>query len=274
MSEYLNITEVRTHQHPLSGREIHIANMPNVWPPYSAFHLAERTLPLAHQVATRNGHQPLVLDIGTGSGILPVLAKQTIPDAVVVATDLNPAATQLATHNWNLNDLPPGDLTTMVADGISRQLIQLIRNHGRIDVLYANLPQQPLVKGEDLARLRKTQAAAWNVDPSRDPNGLGIFQKVLSKTSEVMTRGGIALVSASSKQGKPYIEAYLNGLVKGRNAKDWHYVSATRFDVPNTYGDKLIHHWKEMEKNDGVTRLFQGANGQHQYDHYNIAVEF
>lgn len=270
----LAISSVDTHTHPLMKKDVMIANAQTVWPPYSAFHLAEHVLPVANAVAHRNSHVPVFLDVGTGSGILPVMAKQYTPDAVVVATDLNPEATQLAEHNWKLNGLPPSDLTTMVADGMSEELLRMLAAQGGVDVMLANLPQQPLVNGSDLASLRETKAAAWNVDPSRDKDGLGIFMSVLSKAHAVMKDGGVALVSASSKQNKPRIVEFLNKEVEGNRAKGWEILSATRFDVPASYDPQIVDHWQALQAEDGVERLFMGPHGTPQYEHYNIAIHY
>lgn len=275
MAETLAITGVTQHTHPLLvNQEIAIANAGTVWPPYSAFHLAERTFTLAEKVAHRNAHTPVMLDVGTGSGILPIMAKQFVPDAVFIATDLNAEATRLAEHNWKLNKLDPSHLTTMVADGMSPELVQLAAAQGGVDVLLANLPQQPLVSNKDLPALREKNAAAWNVDPSRDPDGLGIFMSVLSQAHMVMKEGGVALVSASSKQNRPRIDRFLNDMVQRGDAKSWDVVSATRFDVPASYDPEIVEHWRRMEESDSVQRLFAGPSAQPQYEHYNIAIHF
>lgn len=272
----LVITQTKTHRHPLSGTEIQIADCENVWPPYSAFHLMQDCLPIATAVANRNGHQPKALDIGTGSGIIPIIAKQSIPNLAVIASDLNPNAALLAEHNWKLNGLMTGDLTTMVADGIDNDLVALCNAQGRVDVLFANLPQQPLVNGSNLAELRTHHAEAWNRDATRDVDGLGIFEAVLGRAHEVVVEGGVALVSASSKQNKPRLEAFLNSLVRSNHAKSWKYVSTTRFDVPKSYLEDphLIEHWLAREQQDQVPRIFYGETGVPQYDHYNIQIDF
>jgi methylase of polypeptide subunit release factors len=276
IADRLHLSQPKIHLHPLSGESIQIADAENVWPPYSAFHLAKHCLPIADQIARRNGHQPKALDIGTGSGIIPIMAKQTIPNLAVIATDLNPNAAELATYNWDLNGLPPGDLTTTVADSIDDQVVQLCQAQGKVDLLFANLPQQPLVNGDDLAALREHHAAAWNCDATRDLDGLGIFIGVLSRAHEVVIEGGAALVSASSKQNEPRIVRFLNQLVADKKAKSWCYVSTQRFDIPQSYLENphLMDHWLAMEKKDNVQRIYYGDRNQPQYDHYNIQINF
>lgn len=271
----MHTRKIISHKNPVnSGQKVKIeVTDPSVWMPYSAFHLAEETLPLAKTVARRNNHSPIVADIGTGSGVLAILAKQVIPEAFLLGTDLNSHAVESARSNWKLNGLNDLELTTLVADGIDKNLVTLIDEHSGVDVLIANLPQQPLINGGDLASLRETNSAAWNIDPSRDPDGLGIFISVFSKSHQVMKSGGVAIASASSKQNKRRIKSFLNNLKTEGKIKNWELISATRFDVPGTYDSKLVEHWLEMEKSDGTQRLFEGTNGP-QYEHYNLAIHY
>ena len=274
LNKNLTITSIREYQNPISAGKLQIADSPHVWPPYSAFHLAGETFPAAQDLLRHNGrHRPIIVDVGTGSGILAILAKQTISAAVCVATDLNVEATRLAQHNWRLNNLPENELITMTADGIDHKLLALLLAQGKADVLIANLPQQPLVNGEDLAVLRDTNSAAWNIDPSHDPDGLGILSAVLSEAYQVIKPGGVALVSASSKQNIKRITDFLERLKYQGKLQRCEFVSATRFDVPKSYDPKLIEHWAAREQADGVQRLFTGPNGP-QYEHYNIVIHY
>lgn len=275
--EILQITGIQEYKNSLTDGKVYIATSGNVWPPYSAFHLAEKTFPLAKRTLQANNDKPpLIVDIGTGSGVLAIMAKQNFPNIHCLATDLNPEAVKLTKHNWILNNLPPDHLTTMEADGISSKLTQLLQTRGKADILLANLPQQPLVNSlDDLASLRKTNPAAWNIDPSRDPDGLGIFKSVLANAYQIMRRpGGIALVSASSKQNWARIKAFLNSLVGEQKAIGWSIVSETIFDVPRSYDPLLLEHWRKRQEQDGVPRIFVGPQGQPQYKHYNLIIYY
>ncbi len=270
----LKVTKIKNYSHPLGLGEVIIADSPGVWPPYSAFHLAERGFSVAIDLIKKDRrHRPIIADIGTGSGILAIIAKQMIPSAICIATDLSSQAVALTRYNWQLNNLPTDDLITLVADGIDSNLISLAKVWGGIDILIANLPQQPLVNGYDLARLRETDAAAWNIDPSRDPDGLGVFVSVLSRSHQVVKQGGVALVSASSKQNWLRIKNFLESLVNSGKIKRWHLISRAHFSIPASYDPALIIHWRKMEEKDGVQRLFDGPDGP-QYEHYNIAINF
>lgn len=47
-----------------------------------------------------------ILDLGTGIGIIGIVAAKESPDAVIYATDVNRRATQLARRNVKLNNIP------------------------------------------------------------------------------------------------------------------------------------------------------------------------
>ena len=227
-------TSIMTHENPLDPKQtVQIrVDDPSVWKPYSAFHLAEKTLPIARTIANRNNHIPMLADIGTGSGVLAILAKQVIPEAVCIGTDLNEHAVQTASQNWVLNGLPEHEFTGIVADGINATVKSIINTSGGVDVLIANLPQQPLINGEDLQALRETNSAGWNIDPSHDKDGLGIFMNVLANSHEVMKNGGGSSASASSKQNKVRITKFLNELHSLNKIRTRINIFTIRSDVP------------------------------------------
>jgi len=184
----------------------------NVWSPYSAFYLAEETFPVVKERLEKKGNL-LCCDIGTGSGVLSILGGKYFPDSCWVVTDLNPQAVFTAENNWKINGLPDDRLASLVADGISDDLVNLARENGGFNFLVANLPQQPLVDGEELESLRQVSASAWNVDATRDPDGLGLFIRVVERLPDVMTSSGMAVLSASSKQNEPRWRNFLDRLI-------------------------------------------------------------
>ena len=242
----------------------------NVWPPYSAFDLAKTTFPVvAERLNNGRGSNILCCDIGTGSGVLAILGAKYFPNSYWIATDLNSSAVDTARNNWRFNGLPEDRLTALVADGIDSQLIELVGRNGGFNFLVANLPQQPLVDGEELERLRQASASAWNVDATRDPDGLGIFLKVVERLPEVMAPKGMAVLSVSSKQNKPRWEGFLSNL-----KLKWEIISQKRYPIPESYDPRFIKHWLSLTEKDVVSRLELGKDGKYYYTHYNLLLSF
>lgn len=61
---------------------------------------------LVHWILTSNQLTvPSILDIGTGSGCIPISLKKKLPTATITAIDISPAALEIATENAQLNDV-------------------------------------------------------------------------------------------------------------------------------------------------------------------------
>lgn len=91
------------------------------------------------------------LDLGTGSGVLAIaVAKKW--NKKVVATDIDPIATQTALENFILNNT--GDILTITCDGFEDGLIS---KEGPYNLIVANILAQPLqiMAGDIMANLKK-----------------------------------------------------------------------------------------------------------------------
>ena len=254
---------------------VEIKTEDNVWPPYSAYDLAANCYPRITELSKRGYLN--CCDIGTGSGVLAVLGGKWFPGSRWVITDLNQKAVEQAVNNWQNNGLPEKDIQALVGDGISEELIEQARKIGGFDLLVGNLPQQPLVDAEELDVLeqeRQHNPAAWNIDPTNDPDGLGIFISVLKNSSKIMREGGIGLFSVSSKQNEEKWKTFLNQLVNEGRIKFWEIISSEIYPIPDSYDQKLIEHWLKMEQQDSVKRIFQREDGKWYYVHYNLLINY
>ena len=243
----------------------------NIWPPYAAFEFSKSFKREADKIP----EDARVVDIGVGSGILSILLRREKPGISVVATDLNEQAIKNAFFNWILNGGDPEKFFGVTGDGLSDEVVkEILERLGEVDVLLANLPQQPLIiKGEELENLRKSSAAAWNIDSSGDPDSLGIFMSVLINARKVMKKGGMAFVNVTSKQNKIRWSDFLNGLKEGGLIKNWEIASVKRYDLPPFYGPRLINYWLKAQENDGVPRLFKNGDSW-QYDNYDLVIYY
>ncbi|CAN7256156.1 50S ribosomal protein L11 methyltransferase [Rhizobium sp. LjRoot254] len=88
------------------------------------------------------------LDLGTGSGVLAI-ATRLMSRIPVVATDIDPVATRVATQNARLNGVNDG-IHLATAPGFHHAIF---REHGPFDLIIANILARPLMKlAPDLVR--------------------------------------------------------------------------------------------------------------------------
>lgn len=133
---FLDRPEVRDYQ--LQGKRISLDLLPDVFPP-SAF-----VVPFAQNIQIKPGDR--VADIGTGSGILAVMAAQL--GAEVWATDTSEASVASALENAKKNQV--------VIKAFAGSFFGPLQ--GKFDVIIANLPQEILPEdykfnlGEDLSQ--------------------------------------------------------------------------------------------------------------------------
>lgn len=109
------------------------------------FPMGTDSILLAH--FARPGAKDRILDLGTGSGILPVLLLSMQHRASAAAIELEPAACQLAQKNFTCNGL---DARTRLISGDLRQHRTLIPAGG-FDLTVSNPPYFPVGTGYDAA---------------------------------------------------------------------------------------------------------------------------
>ena len=120
---------------------------------------------LAFEALLRSGARPeRVLDLGAGTAVLAMAAARTLPDARVLATDIDPVAVEVAEVNLAANGLA-GRVRTAVADGTDHPLV---RDGAPWNLVFANILMGPLI---DLApRIAAVTA----------PGGIAILSGLLS----------------------------------------------------------------------------------------------
>ena len=97
---------------------------------------------LAFDAMLESGERPgRVLDIGCGTAVLAMAAARTLPDALVLAADIDPVAIEVAEANLAANGLA-GRVGTAVAAGTDHPLVR----EGRPwNLIFANILMGPLV---------------------------------------------------------------------------------------------------------------------------------
>ena len=140
--------------------------------------------------AARDGAAPLVVDLGTGSGVIALAVAGEVDAARVHAVEADPAAHRWAERNCAGTgvDLRLGDM----ADAFPEL-------DGTVDVVVSNPPYIP-----DGARIRDPEVAAH--DPARalwsGADGLDAVRVVEQAASRLLRRGGTVVVEHADLQGR------------------------------------------------------------------------
>lgn len=152
----------------------------------------ETELLLEQALAFINRHpHSKVVDVGTGSGALAVTLAAHCPTATVYATDISPAALEIARQN-------AAKYETRV-QFLQGDLLQPLIGQGvRVDLIMANLPY--IASGElpglAVARYEPRLALDGGLD------GLDLVRRLLEQASSVWRESGLILLEIGADQGQ------------------------------------------------------------------------
>lgn len=147
------------------------------------------------------------LDVGTGSGCIPVALAVHVPRAEITATDISPAALEVAHRNAERHGVDER-ITFLEADlvpetrstGTKPLNPDYYTVHGllsTVDVLTANLPYIPTAT--------LTELAVYNHEPTLaldgGPDGLDYIRRLLALITGKMTKGSLVLFEIENRQG-------------------------------------------------------------------------
>lgn len=155
--------------------DIIISLFEGVYPPkLDSFLLAEELVEVV-----REGHR--VLDVGTGSGILAILAAKK--GASVVATDIHQVSVKCAKYNASLNNV---ELDAKISD-----LFESIKNGETFDIIVSNMTALPTPPDE-----QHDEYIIRTVDAG--PGGRKYLDPLISQMPKYLKEGGYFITQHSN----------------------------------------------------------------------------
>jgi release factor glutamine methyltransferase len=148
----------------------------------------ERAVRLMEARAGAGGAPPVVVDLCCGSGAVAAAVLTAVPDAVVHAADVDPAAVRCARRNLPGQQVHQGDLF----DALPEEL------RGAVDVLAANVPYVPTDQIGFLPPEARDHEPRVALDGG--PDGLTLLRRVLAGAVGWLRPGGHVLVEVSARQ--------------------------------------------------------------------------
>lgn len=106
-----------------------------------------------------------ILDLGTGAGILAIAAAKLFPEADILATDIDPIATQVANANAAINAV---QFRSVTADGFETPTLKGLS----FDLIIANILAGPL------------RGLAADIAKALNPEGFAILSGILDEQAE------------------------------------------------------------------------------------------
>ena len=142
-----------------------------------------------------------ILDIGTGSGCIPVILKINLPEAMVFATDISPDALKVAAENASLHKVN-------IAFKEESILNPDTTSPGKYDVIISNPPYIPLSESKSLAmNVVEFEPHTALFSPDSDPI---LFYKAIGDYATLkLVPGGTLYLEINPDFDKP-ITGYLN----------------------------------------------------------------
>jgi release factor glutamine methyltransferase len=135
--------------------------------------------------------EPIIVDVGTGSGCIAVSLAAERPDAHVIGIDISPAALEVAAENASTAAVRrvewlQGDLLAPVA-----------RRGGAIDLVAANPPYVDVSERESLAPEVRDHEPAAALFP-RDGDRYSVYRRLVPEARTVLRPGGWLLLEVGA----------------------------------------------------------------------------
>ena len=193
--------------------------------------LVERAL--KHLAAINNHEAPRILELGTGSGAIAVALASELPQAEIVATEIAPAALQIARRNASRNGVSnairflQGDLFTALDQELEKEF----------DLIVSNPPYIP--RGE-IAQL-EAEVNRWEPRAALDGgvDGLDFYRRIIEEAPGYLRQGGAVAVEIGAAIGSLVLALFRNNPAYGDTRVYQDYSGRDRVVIARTLCGRL-----------------------------------
>lgn len=151
-----------------------------------------------------------ILDIGTGSGIIPIILKKNFPEAEVSTIDFSEDALKIAQRNANLHGV---EINFIHADYLNKEMTAIF------DVIISNPPyigRNEEVEIEDSVKGFEPEMALF----SPTENALIFYEKIAQDCKIHLAENGLLFLEINQKLGAETKELFVDVLSKAELLKD------------------------------------------------------
>ncbi|KIC62827.1 peptide chain release factor N(5)-glutamine methyltransferase [Chryseobacterium taiwanense] len=164
----------------------------------------------SHSVQNDNKNILKILDIGTGSGIIPLVLKKHFPEAEVTSIDFSEKALEMAKKNADFHQLAINFIHT---DYLNFELKQ------NFDVIISNPPYIGIEEEHEIAdSVKEFEPKMALFSPTSD--ALIFYRKIAEDAEKYLTNNGVLFLEINQKLGPETLELYTSGFSEAQLIKD------------------------------------------------------
>lgn len=152
----------------------------------------------------KTGNQKInILDIGTGSGCIPISLAKNLPNATIYALDVSKKALAIAKQNAKLNNV---DIQFIEQDILSSNVMLSLSKHlSKFDIIVSNPPYVRNLEKQEIKNnvLKNEPHLALFVE---DDNPLLFYDKISDIAKQQLTKNGLLFFEINQYLGNETVE--------------------------------------------------------------------
>ncbi|GAA5100929.1 peptide chain release factor N(5)-glutamine methyltransferase [Chryseobacterium ginsengisoli] len=151
-----------------------------------------------------------ILDIGTGSGIIPLVLKKHFPNAEITSIDFSEKALEVAKKNAEFHQL---EINFIQADYLNFDLKQ------NFDIIISNPPYIGIEEEQEIENsVKGFEPTMALFSPTSD--ALIFYRKIAEDSKKYLNENGLLFLEINQKLGSETLELYINDFSEAQLIKD------------------------------------------------------